>query len=61
MLHLETCAVINNGPGPDLECKECPQDSHDSDGHGGRATKRQRKGEKQTLPEDDNLEVDTAM
>lgn len=39
LLHLETCAVINNGPGTDLECKECP-DSGDSDDDEGRAIKR---------------------
>lgn len=58
--HLETCTAIEKGPGADLGCKVCP-DSDDSDGDGGRATKRRRKGDKQTLPEDENLAVDTSM
>lgn len=59
-LHLETCAVIKKGPGTDVECKECPA-SDASDDEGGRAAKKRRKGEKQTLPEDESLEVDTSM
>lgn len=57
-MHLETCTAINRGSGTDLECKDCPGSS---DGEGGRATKRRRKGDKETIPEDENHEVDTSM
>lgn len=60
LVHLQTCAVINKGPGTGLECKECPPNPDELD-DGGRASKRQRKGDKQTLPEDENVEVDTSM
>lgn len=59
-MHLETCAVINKGPGTDLECKDCP-DSDSSDDEGGHPTKRRRKGDVQTLPENVMLQVDTSM
>eukprot|EP00903_Cladosiphon_okamuranus_P011499 g10830.t1 len=59
-LHLQTCPVINKGPGTNLECKDYP-DSDESDDEGGHATKRRRKGDKQTLPEDDSPEVDNSM
>lgn len=60
LVHLQTCAVINKGPGTGVECNECPPSPGESDGE-DRPPKRQRKGDKQTLPEDDNVEVDTSM
>ena len=60
MWHLATCAGMNDVAGGGIECAVCPTPEGSGD-DGGRAAKRQRKGDKQTLPEDDNLEVDTSM